>query len=75
MTRRHDPRQGRPLGRPRVKSLDIAVVTRRCEVQLSGFVDGQAQIDRAIELARGVDGVDGVNHVGNNMSIKMRAIP
>ena len=55
------------LAEPRVKSLDIAVVTRLGEVQLSGFVDNQAQIDRAIELARGVEGV---SHVRNDMSIK-----
>jgi hyperosmotically inducible protein len=55
------------LADPRVKSLDIAVVTRRGEVQLSGFVDSQAQIDRAFELARSVEGV---SHVRNDMSIK-----
>jgi hyperosmotically inducible protein len=50
-----------------VKSLDIAVVTRKGEAQLSGFVDNQGQIDRAIEVAHGVDGV---RSVGNEMSIK-----
>ncbi len=50
-----------------VKSFDIAVVTRKGEVQLSGFVDNQGQIDRAIEVTRGVEGVSGV---GNEMSIK-----
>ncbi len=50
-----------------VKSLDIAVVTRNGEVQLSGFVDNQMQIDRAIEVARGVVGV---SNVINEMSIK-----
>lgn len=50
-----------------IKSFDIAVVTRKGEVQLSGFVDNQGQIDRAIEVARGIDGVSGV---GNEMSIK-----
>lgn len=52
---------------PNVKSFDIAVVTRKGEVQLSGFVDNQAQIDQAVAVARGVDGVTGV---GNQMSIK-----
>ncbi len=42
---------------PNIKSLDIAVVTRKGEVQLSGFVDNQAQIDRAIEITRGVTAV------------------
>jgi hyperosmotically inducible protein len=50
-----------------VKSFDIAVVTRKGEVQLSGFVDNQGQIDRAIEVTRGIDGV---SSVGNEMSIK-----
>jgi hyperosmotically inducible protein len=50
-----------------VKSSDIAVVTRKGEVQLSGFVDNQSQIDRAIEVARGIEGV---RTVGNEMSVK-----
>ncbi len=50
-----------------VKSFDIAVVTRKGEVQLSGFVDNQSQIDRAIEAARGIEGV---RSVSNEMSIK-----
>lgn len=52
---------------PNIKSLDIAVVTRKGEVQLSGFVDNQTQIDRAIEITRGVEGVESVI---NKMSIK-----
>ena len=55
------------LADPDVKSFDIAIVTRKGEVQLSGFVDNQAQIDRAIEIARGVEGVQSI---GNEMSIK-----
>jgi hyperosmotically inducible protein len=55
------------LADPNVKSFDIAVVTRKGGVQLSGFVDNQAQIDLAIELARKVEGVA---NVGNEMSIK-----
>ena len=50
-----------------VKSFDIAIVTRKGEVQLSGFVDNQAQINRAIDIARGIDGVQSVN---NEMSVK-----
>ena len=50
-----------------VKSYDIAVVTRKGEIQLSGFVDNQSQIDRAIEVARGIEGV---RSVSNEMSIK-----
>jgi hyperosmotically inducible protein len=52
---------------PNVKSFDIAVVTRKGEVQLSGFVDNQVQIDRAVQVAAGVEGVTGVS---NQMSIK-----
>ena len=52
---------------PGVKGIDVAVVTRKGEVQLSGFVDNQAQIDRAVEIARGIEGVRAVS---NQMSIK-----
>ena len=55
------------LSDPGVKSSDISVVTRKGEVQLSGYVDNQGQINRAIDLARGVEGV---RRVGNEMSIK-----
>lgn len=55
------------LADPSVKSFDIAVVTRNGEVQLSGFVDSQAQIDQAFNIARWVEGV---TKVGNEMSIK-----
>ncbi len=50
-----------------VKSLDIAVVTRKGEVQLSGFVDNQSQIERVLEVARGIEGVSSVS---NEMSLK-----
>jgi hyperosmotically inducible periplasmic protein len=50
-----------------VKSSDISVVTRDGMVQLSGFVDNQTQIDRATEVARGVEGV---KNVVNEMSVK-----
>lgn len=55
------------LSDPNVKSFDIAVVTRKDEVLLSGFVDNQVQMDRAIEIARAVPGV---RQVSNEMSIK-----
>ena len=55
------------LADPNVKSLDIAVVTRKGEVQLSGFVNSQEQIDQAIAIAHKVDGV---TNVSNEMSIK-----
>lgn len=55
------------LSDPSVKAFDIAVATSKGEVQLSGFVDNQMQIDHAIEVARGVEGVQAVN---NKMSVK-----
>ncbi len=50
-----------------IKSLDIAVVTRQGEVQLSGFVDNQAQIDKALQIATATEDV---KSVGNELSIK-----
>lgn len=50
-----------------IKSTDIAVVTRKGEVQLSGFVNSQTQIDRAVLVASAVEGVSKVN---NEMTIK-----
>jgi hyperosmotically inducible protein len=50
-----------------VKSFDISVVTRIDEVQLSGYVNNQAQMDRAIEIARNIEGVA---KVSNEMSLK-----
>lgn len=49
-----------------LKSSRIAVITRKGEVQLSGFVDSRAQIDRAIAVAQAVAGVQGVT---NEMSV------
>lgn len=55
------------LGDVSIKSLDIAVVTRQGVVQLSGFVNNQSQIDRAIEVVQRIAGVSSVN---NEMSVK-----
>lgn len=55
------------LADPNVKSFDISVVTRKGEVQLSGFVDNQTQIDQAVAIASKVEGVANVH---NEMSIK-----
>jgi len=55
------------LADSQVKSLEIAVVTRKGEVQLSGFVGTPAQIDHAIGVARGVEGVQSVV---NQLSVK-----
>jgi hyperosmotically inducible protein len=50
-----------------IKSLDIGVETNKGNVQLSGVVDSQDQIDQAVAIAKKVDGV---TSVGNQMSIK-----
>jgi hyperosmotically inducible protein len=55
------------LSDPGVKSFDIAIVTRKGQVQLSGYVDNQTQMDRAIHVAQGVEGVQSI---GNEMSVK-----
>jgi hyperosmotically inducible periplasmic protein len=52
---------------PDIKSIDVAVATRKGEVQLSGFVNDQKQMDRAMAVARGVENVTSVS---NEMSIK-----
>ncbi len=50
-----------------VKGLDIKVETSKGEVQLSGFVESQDQIDRAIMVTKGVEGVKDVE---NKMELK-----
>jgi hyperosmotically inducible protein len=45
-----------------VKSFDLQVETRKGTVQLSGFVDSQAQIDQAVALTRAVAGVTDVEN-------------
>ena len=55
------------LGDKSIKSFDIAVVTRDDEVLLTGFVDNLTQVERAMEVARGIEGV---RLVRNEMSIK-----
>jgi hyperosmotically inducible protein len=55
------------LSDPSIKSIDIGVVTRKGEVQLSGFVNNQGQMDRAVKVAHDITGVRSVN---NEMSIK-----
>ncbi|WP_430230116.1 BON domain-containing protein [Nitrosomonas communis] len=58
------------LSDPIIKSFDISVVTRDGEVQLSGFVENQTQIDRANEVAQKAQKVESVKNVLNKMSIK-----
>ena len=52
---------------PSLKSAEINVETFKGVVQLSGFVSSQADINKAVELARGVAGVKSVK---NDMRLK-----
>jgi osmotically-inducible protein OsmY len=52
---------------PSLKSAEINVETFKGVVQLSGFVNSQADINRAAEVARGVTGVKSVK---NDMRVK-----
>jgi len=47
---------------PTLKSSEINVVTFKGEVQLSGFVRSQTNIDKAVEIAKGVKGVQSVKN-------------
>jgi len=48
-------------------TVNINVQTNRGVVQLNGFVESQDKVDRAIEVAREVNGVRSVE---NNLSVK-----
>jgi osmotically-inducible protein OsmY len=50
------------LADARLKSTDITVTTFKGVVQLSGFVDSKAVADRAVQIARTVNGVKAVNN-------------
>ena len=52
---------------PSLKSSEINVETFKGEVQLSGFVRSEANIDKAVQVARGVHGVKSVK---NDMRLK-----
>lgn len=52
---------------PGLKSTEINVETYKGAVQLSGFVNSQADINKAVEVARSVKGVVSVK---NNMKLK-----
>jgi len=47
---------------PTLKSAEINVETFKGVVQLSGFVNSQADINKAVEIARGVKGVTSVKN-------------
>ena len=50
-----------------LKSFEIGVETYKGTVQLSGFVDSQKAIDKAVEITRSVNGVKSVK---NNLNVK-----
>jgi osmotically-inducible protein OsmY len=52
---------------PSLKATEVNVETFKGRVQLSGFVSSQADINKAVELARGVEGVTAVK---NDMRLK-----
>ena len=55
------------LGSSGLKSTDIGVETFKGVVQLSGFVNSQAQMSQAVKVA---EGVGGVKSVKNDMRLK-----
>jgi len=55
------------LNEPSLKSAEINVETFKGVVQLSGFVGSQSDIDKAVEVSRGVKGVKSVK---NDMRVK-----
>ena len=55
------------LNEPELKVMQISVETYKNVVLLSGFVGSSAQITRAVDLARSVQGV---NAVSNNLLVK-----
>ncbi len=50
------------FGEPTLKSAEINVETFKGVVQLSGFVNSQADINKAVEVTRGVGGVKSVKN-------------
>jgi osmotically-inducible protein OsmY len=52
---------------PSLKSADINVETSKGKVQLSGFINTRAEINRAVKVAKGVKGVKSVK---NDMILK-----
>lgn len=55
------------LNEPNLNSNEINVETFKGVVQLSGFVSSRSEINRALEIARGVKGVTSVK---NDMRLK-----
>jgi hyperosmotically inducible protein len=57
------------LNEPSLKSAEINVETYKGVVQLSGFVNSQADINKALEITRNIKGVTSVK---NDMRLKMK---
>jgi osmotically-inducible protein OsmY len=55
---------------PEVKATEVQVETYKGVVQLSGFVDNEQMVRRAVEIARGVKGVKSVK---NNLLLRKAA--
>jgi osmotically-inducible protein OsmY len=55
------------LAEPSLRSMEINVETFKGRVQLSGFVNSQADIDRTVAMVRGMSGVSSVK---NDMRLK-----
>jgi hyperosmotically inducible protein len=55
------------LGDPKLKVFQISVKTYNGTVQLSGFVDSEAMVDRAAEVAQEVSGAQAVK---NDLQVK-----
>jgi osmotically-inducible protein OsmY len=47
---------------PTLKSFEIKVETYKGVVQLSGFVSSESNVDKAVEIANGVNGVKSVKN-------------
>ncbi|MDB6096998.1 MAG: transport-associated protein [Francisellaceae bacterium] len=54
------------IAEPKIPSKNISINSYKGTVQLSGFVDNEAQINQAVAIARNVNGV---NSVVNNLMV------
>jgi osmotically-inducible protein OsmY len=48
-------------GDERLKGFDIAVVTTKGDLRLTGLVDNQSQIDHVFKLARSIEGAQAIH--------------
>jgi hyperosmotically inducible protein len=55
------------LASPDVKGTDVNVTTEKGVVRLTGSLDAQSQIDRAVQIARGTEGV---TQVESSLTVK-----